>query len=461
MQPCGMGDAGWDFFVSYTQADRAWAEWIAWNLEQDGHRVLIQAWDSVPGSNWIHFMQDGASNAARTVAVLSDAYLESVFGAAEWQAAWHADPAGAERKLLIVRVGACARPGLLSGVTGIDLFDLDEPEAKARLQTAVAAALSGRAKPSVPPHFPGSGETIPRQSRFPGGLPTIWRVPARNPNFKGRTDDLQRLERAFVAGSSVAVRSIHGLGGVGKTQLATEYVHLKARSYDLVWWVDAEKSATIPDQFARLAEQLGLEPAGEPETLQAQVHDALRRVAGWLLVFDNAHEIDTVQPWMPAVPLPPGTPGHVLVTTRRGGFGALGQVFDLDVLDMAAAVELVLARVPALERRLAVKIATAVGRLPLALEQAAAYLDRSQMPAEEYLALLKDRTAEMLDKGQVAARKDTVASVWTLFRAAGCGEPLGCPIARHLCLPRSGGDPTRSVHQTRGSTPSSPLSYHV
>ena len=70
----GDGRAEWDFFVSYTQADRAWAEWIAWVLEEDGHRVLVQAWDFVPGSNWVQRMQDGASRAARTIAVLSDAY---------------------------------------------------------------------------------------------------------------------------------------------------------------------------------------------------------------------------------------------------------------------------------------------------------------------------------------------------------------------------------------------------
>jgi TIR domain len=78
------GDArrGWDFFVSYTQADRAWAEWIAWVLEEDGYRVLIQAWDFVPGANWLQGMQEGTSEAERTIAVLSADYLQSVYGGA-------------------------------------------------------------------------------------------------------------------------------------------------------------------------------------------------------------------------------------------------------------------------------------------------------------------------------------------------------------------------------------------
>jgi hypothetical protein len=61
--------AGWDFFVSHTQADRAWAEWIAWILAEDDHRVLVQAWDFVPRSNWVQGRRAGARDAARTGAL--------------------------------------------------------------------------------------------------------------------------------------------------------------------------------------------------------------------------------------------------------------------------------------------------------------------------------------------------------------------------------------------------------
>ena len=104
MDTGGDAGSGWDFFVSYTQADRVWAEWIAWELEEAGHRVLVQAWDFVPGSNWIQGMQEGVTRARRTIAVLSPAYLESEYGEAEWQAAWGKDPAARDRKLLVVRV---------------------------------------------------------------------------------------------------------------------------------------------------------------------------------------------------------------------------------------------------------------------------------------------------------------------------------------------------------------------
>ncbi len=402
--------ADWDFFISYTQADRAWAEWIAWLLEEDGHRVLVQAWDFVPGSNWIQRMQDGASRAARTIAVLSTEYLSSVYGGAEWQAAWAADPAGADRKLLPVRVEDCDRPGVLTGVVGVDLFGVPEVKARARLGDMASRAIGGRAKPDSRPAFPGA-RAVPH-ARFPGTLPTVWNVPARNPNFVGRRDDLDRLVRDLRRGVTVTVHSLHGLGGVGKTQLATEYAHAHAADYDLVWWFAAEEPTVLPDQFAVLAERLGLELDGEPQALRAGVHDALRGVAGWLLVFDNAERAEDIRGWLPTAPMPAGIPGHVLVTTRRYGFAKLGQVHDLDVVEPAEAVELLRARASALDADIAGRIAEELGRLPLALEQAAAFIDRTGMPGTEYLDLVRTRADLLYSRGRTDSDGRLLAGLW-------------------------------------------------
>src|SRR5262245_42363119 len=107
-----------------------------------------------------------------------------------------------------------------------------------------------------------------------------------------------------------------------------------------------------------------------------------------------------ILPWLPAAPMPPGMPGHVLVTTRRGGFGELGPVFELDVVSAAEAVQLMRARVPNLDDDVAKRIAEELGLLPLALEQAAAYLDRSGMPAREYLGLLRTRPQDVYHRGK-------------------------------------------------------------
>jgi hypothetical protein len=69
--------AGVDFFVSYTAADRAWAEWIAWQLEDAGYSTVLQAWDFRPGDNFVVRMRDALETAERTLAVVSAAYLAS------------------------------------------------------------------------------------------------------------------------------------------------------------------------------------------------------------------------------------------------------------------------------------------------------------------------------------------------------------------------------------------------
>ncbi|GAB2964999.1 FxSxx-COOH system tetratricopeptide repeat protein [Saccharothrix stipae] len=390
----------WDFFVSYTSADRAWAEWIAWELERDGYRVLVQAWDFVPGGSWVDRMHTAVQGAERTIAVLSTAYLSSAYGRAEWQAAWRDDPLGEGRKLLVLRVEDCERPGLLGSVTSEDLFGLSETAAEQRLRQAVRGALTGRAKPAAPPTFPGASP------RFPGSLPDVWNVPPRNPHFTGRTDQLAALHQAS---GTVSVHSVRGMGGVGKSQLAIEYAHRHAGDFDVVWWIPAEQPAVIPDHFAALADALGLTVRGNPV---AAVHAALRQQRRWLLVFDNADDADVLRDILPS------GPGRVVVTTRRAGFDALGGVLDLDVLARADSVALLRRRLPDGEDHELAALAEVVADLPLAIEQAAAYVNATGLTVAAYTELLRGRTAEMIKQGRVAGRDGALASQWDVSLTA-------------------------------------------
>ncbi|NUS66177.1 MAG: tetratricopeptide repeat protein [Saccharothrix sp.] len=391
---------GWDFFVSYTQDDRAWAEWAAWELEEAGYRVLVQAWDMVPGSNWVDGMHEGVRGASRTIAVLSGSYTSSVYGAAEWQVAWRDDPLGKQHKLLVLRVEDCERPGLLGSVVSVDLFGVPEAEARERLHRAVRGAVDGRLKPSRPPGFPG--RAVPVERRFPGALPAVWNVPARNPNFTGRAESLVRLREALRAPGTVTVHSIKGMGGVGKSQLAIEFAHRYAGDFDVVWWVPAEQPAAIPGHLAELGARLGVDG---PEAAL----DALRDRRS-LLVFDNAEDAAALRDFLPS------GAGRVLVTTRRSGFGGLGAVLDVDVLDRAESVALVRRRVPSATD--ADELAEWLGDLPLAIEQASAYLEATGLTVPEYLVLLREHTAKMIGRGKVADREDTLATLWDLSLAA-------------------------------------------
>jgi hypothetical protein len=367
-------------------------------------------------------MQEGVARSDRTIVVLSEAYLESVYGTAEWLAAWRDDPTGEKRKVLVVRVSDCERRGLLADVVGVaDLFDRPEAEVKALLRRKIAEALAGRAKPEQAPPFPqpeqAKTRAVPREARFPGALPPVWNAPARNPNFTGRAEDLARLGRGFVGGRTLTVHALHGMGGVGKTQLAIEYAHVNAGNYEAVWWINSEEPTLVVEQLARLAAKLGIEPpSGEAEVVREALHEGLARTAGWLLIFDNAETIDVVNDWRPSAAPGVGIPGHVLVTTRREGFDAIGPVVNVDLLDLAESVQLLRTRTPAIEEGVARELAEELGRLPLALEQAAAYLNKTHLPAKTYLDLLRTRGQDLLDQGTVADRRDkaTIATLWDL-----------------------------------------------
>ena len=402
--------AEWDFFVSYTQTDRAWAEWIAWELERDRFRVLIQAWDMVPGANWVNSMHKGVQRADRTIALLSPEYLASVYSTAEWQAAWRQDPLAEQHKLIPLRVVACERPELLGAIVSADLFGRTEAQTRSELRRVIDQAMTGRAKPAHQPPFPGPGQprAIEVQPPFPGALPSIWNIPARNPNFTGRRDLLDQLHRLLTGAGPVAVHSLHGMGGVGKTQLGIEYAHQYASGYELGWWIPAEQPELIPNHLARLGAAMGLRTDGDLVTVAEQVISVLRGRAPWLLVFDNAGDPERLRRYLP------GPGGHVLITTRRGGFAGLSTVLDVDVLDRAESVALLHRRIPPLTEEQGEVFAGLLGDLPLALEQGAAYLDTTGLPVTDYLTLLQQRGGDMLGKGTVIGYQHTLTTVWAL-----------------------------------------------
>jgi hypothetical protein len=145
-----------DFFVSYVGGDQPWAEWIGWELERAGYRVLVRAWDLVPGRSRVQQLDQSVRRSARTLAVVSAAYLGSATSSVEWEPAWAADPTGASRSLIVVRVENCRPSGLLASLVGVDLFGLDAGAARRRL---LAAAAGRRGKPATAPRFPGPDAT--------------------------------------------------------------------------------------------------------------------------------------------------------------------------------------------------------------------------------------------------------------------------------------------------------------
>ncbi|GHO98485.1 hypothetical protein KSF_085330 [Reticulibacter mediterranei] len=115
-----------DFLISSRGVgkDQAWAEWIAWELEQAGYRIHFQGWDVCPGSNVVKAMDDATRRAERTVVVLSAASLASEEIVAQWAVAFRRDPAGTHGRVLPVRIDACEIEGVLGSIAFIDLVGL-------------------------------------------------------------------------------------------------------------------------------------------------------------------------------------------------------------------------------------------------------------------------------------------------------------------------------------------------
>jgi TIR domain/NB-ARC domain len=280
-----------DFFVSYTGADTPWAEWVAWQLKTAGYTVTIQAWHFRPGMNFLALMRQALDTCQRTVAVVSQAYLDrSTYGSDEWTAAFtHDDPT--RSSLLLVLVEEVTLPRLLRPWIHLNLTGLAPEQAAAKLLDGMRP---GTAEPTVAPAFPGRPRPGAGQGRGPGRHPEVSNLPARNAAFAGREDLLDQLRdrlRRQEAAVVVPAQALYGLGGVGKTQLALEYAHRYQADYDLVWWIVAEAPGAVPAGLAELGARLGLvqdsSQVADQEQLAAAVLEELRRRERWLLVFDD------------------------------------------------------------------------------------------------------------------------------------------------------------------------------
>jgi tetratricopeptide (TPR) repeat protein len=397
-----------EFFLSYTGADQAWAEWLADQLETAGHSVMLQAWDFRPGENFVLRMNQALERADRILAVLSPAYFGSAYATDEWTAALVRDQAGRDR-LLPVRIEPCDLPPLIANRIYVDLVGLDERTAAAQLLGGIE---QGRAKPAGRRPFPGQPQQKTTRLRFPGRRPEIFNAPARNPNFTGRGDLLKALRRtlrARRAGAVVQASAAYGLGGVGKTQLAVEYAHRFAADYDLVWWIPAEQPVTIPGHLAGLARRLGLPDMADQGEQLVLLFEELGRRGRWLLVFDNATTPHHLAPYRP-----PAGGGHLLVTSRNPAWVAMATPLPVEVLPRDEAAAFLRVRAGRPGDPYAEALAAALGDLPLALEQAGAYVEQTHGTLGGYLELFTQRDGELLGIGRPIDYQHTVATTWTM-----------------------------------------------
>jgi hypothetical protein len=364
----GTSDGRW--FVSHAGADRAWAEWIAWQLLDAGLEVELDCWDWGAGDSFIAKM-NAALERGRMLALYSPAYFDPErFTTLEWEAML-----AMREKITPVRIAKATPPPVLRPLIAPDLFGLDDHTAR----EALLRAVKGPSRPGTAPPRPAGmlsriGGTGPR---LPGSLPRVRNLPARNAAFTGRDSLLIHLREALTSNSRVAVQALHGRGGVGKTQLALEYAYRFAGEYEYAWWIAAEDPALIPGQLAVLAARMNLVPPGASPTDAVEVLlGELGTMSRWLLVFDNAEAPAALAPFLP------GGPGHVLITSRNPNWRTRAVPVDVDTLTRTESVALLRAQGAVVSDTEADRLAHLLDDLPLALVQAAALLTRGLLAAD-------------------------------------------------------------------------------
>jgi tetratricopeptide (TPR) repeat protein len=250
------------------------------------------------------------------------------------------------------------------------------------------------------------------------GLPRIWHgVPIRNPHFTGRESLLRRLRGTFSPQGRPSGRVLlHGLGGVGKTQVATEYVYRHADEYDLVWWLPAERATDVLNSLAALGRRIRVPTSGNLQQTARSVLEALASTSyKWLLVYDNAERPEEISELIPA------EGGAAILTSRNPDWTDRYPGIEVDVFERAESIDLLLqlyGSAGSVSRDTANLLADKLGDLPLALEQAVNFQLATGMSCEEYLELFDQRVRELLSEGRPAAYPTTVAAFLTMAFAS-------------------------------------------
>ncbi|WP_214416111.1 FxSxx-COOH system tetratricopeptide repeat protein [Sphaerisporangium fuscum] len=395
-----------DLLLSYVPEDRMWADWMASVLARAGFRV-VQHNEGVPGTPPEKPAGKGQVF-SHVIAVASAAYLRSAQMQSLWKPGGAADFKGGHAKLVSVRVADVRLAPPLGERATVDLTRLNEHQA-----TEALLRVLGR-----PPRLAEDTASAPAGPRFPGIRPPVWNVPNRNAAFTGRNAVLERLRDQIVGSSKTVVlpQALYGLGGVGKTQVALEYAHRFMADYDVVWWVAAEHLELINPELAELAEQLGVRVSENVTEAAKAAREALRLgrpYSRWLLIFDNADDPRELESYLPS-----GS-GHILITSRNPAWSRVADPLEVDVFTREESIEHLRRRVPGLARDDADKVASALGDLPLAIEQAGAWLEQTGMPPEQYVRLLDEQLTEMLKLAEQLGEQPTdyptpVAATWNL-----------------------------------------------
>jgi hypothetical protein len=363
--PSGPGER-YDFFLSRRGSVAPIAQEVTDVLTEKGYKVLVQDYDIPLGASFVEAMHEAIINSRDLIILFTEDYLRSPYTRKEFTS-FEAERTAEERHIIVLRCEDVPLRGLLADNVYQTLVGIEDPEERKR---RIIAAAERQSQAAPPPPRPFIG------------------VPLRIASFTGRADELDKLDAilmqdkpAAVTQAAVGRAAVQGMGGVGKTSLAIEYAHRFRGLYAGVCWCAAETRTGLLSAFAGLAVTLGAATAQEADAEKA-AKAALRRLAEqratWLLVYDNVPAPDHIADLLPSAG------ARVLITSRFSDWSELANDVALDVLPLEEGIALLQSRTGRNDAGGAQKLADALGRLPLALDHAAAYCKRTQMRFADY-----------------------------------------------------------------------------
>jgi tetratricopeptide (TPR) repeat protein len=427
-----------DIFVSYTESDRDWAFWIGHELEDLGHIPHIHEWEIPAGGDIMAWMVERHDKADHILCVVSKTYFEKPYSSLERVAAQWAAAGKRPGFALPVFVEAFEPPTLFAHLKRCELYGLREEEARARIKEFLTPA----GKPAQRSAFPGGAKSAPATAsakatpKFPGSLANI---PISVPlHFVGRDDTLAAIQTALAGTASrAAITALHGLRGVGKTTLAATYADRHRGEYRATWWIRAQTEPNMRADLVALGLRLGWVGADEKEEPALPV--VLERLRdegeGILLIFDNAPDADALRPYLPR-----GGRAQVLVTSNAPAWRGIASPVEIRVWPKGVGADYLIARTGREKVRPAAEaLSEALGGLPLAHEQAAAYCERLDVSFDEYRKRFETEPARLLDDERDAPAEYhdrlTVAKTFALaIDEAAKLHPAAEPLIVHAAL---------------------------
>ena len=415
-----------DIFISYTSSDRHEAAWVFEELETLGHTPHMHEGEIAAGASIYRWMEARHDAADHVLCVVSDAYLKAAYSTLERDAAlWQA---ASQRPgfVLIVPVKPCRLPTLVDHYRRCkDLYDVPDAVARTRFREFMASVLA-----SVAARPRGKlNERLVAVSNIPINVPL---------HFMGRDEPLAAIAAALARYEGrVAITALHGLRGVGKTTLAAAYAERHAADYRATWWIRAQTEATMRADLVALGVRLGwVEPDAKEEPALATVAERLRHEGeGVLLIYDNAIDAAGLKPYLPR-----GGGARVLVTSNAHNWRGLAEPVEIRLWPNTVGADYLVARTGReAERAAAEALSDALGGLPLAHEQAAAYCERLDVGLTEYARRFAATPAKYLDDARHAPKEHndglTVAKSFALaIEEAGKLHPAAEPLIVHAAL---------------------------